>query len=248
MIAEDEPLERAALRKIVESTFEEITLTEDAKTGEEAVLNAVLFRPDILLLDIKMPEKNGLDAQKEIIKLLPGVQTIIISAYTDFYYAHEAIKCKVADYLLKPVTPHTLREAINKILQGFSAEAGDAERSKPEEAAATGEYTMDRVIEYINGHFVHPLRLKDMAGMAYMNEQYFCRCFKEKTGTTFVKYVNRLKIKHAKTMLASTNVPVYRIASDMGFSDTAYFSKVFFQYENVTPLKFRRQAAEAIRA
>lgn len=96
MIVEDEPLERKALRIILKKEFYNIDIIEDSKNGEEAVLKAKVFKPDIILMDIKMPEKTGLDAQKEIIEFLPNVKTIIITAYEQFSYAQTAIKMELS--------------------------------------------------------------------------------------------------------------------------------------------------------
>jgi len=239
MIAEDEPLERIALRRIVEREFPEINVTEDAVTGVEAIEKALMLRPDILIVDIKMPEKNGLDAQRQIIEFHPNIKTIMITAYDEFFYAHEAIQCNVCDLLLKPVPQCVLKNSIKKVLQAIK----DSGNMMP--LATTGstsqESAINYVIQYINNNFNLPLRLADMARMAHLNEQYFSRYFKKETGMTFIKYVNWLKIKRAKTLLADTDVPLYFIASELGYSDSAYFSKVFFKYEQTTPLRYRKQ-------
>jgi two component transcriptional regulator, AraC family len=65
LICDDEPLERIALRKMIEKRYSNITVLDDAKTGGEAVKAAQRFLPDILLIDIKMPELNGLEAQEK---------------------------------------------------------------------------------------------------------------------------------------------------------------------------------------
>jgi YesN/AraC family two-component response regulator len=130
MIVEDEPLERMALRKMIQRLFLDLEILEDAKNGEEAILKTKLLRPHILLMDIRMPEMNGLEAQKRIIQAFPAVKTIIFSAYSDFQYAQEAIKHGVVEYLLKPVPPEDLKNALNKAIAAIqTAKTADTEQS-----------------------------------------------------------------------------------------------------------------------
>ena len=116
LIAEDEELERIALKKIIESNFSNINVINSAKNGEEAVNLARTYMPDILLIDIRMPVKNGIEAHKQIIKFHPTIKTIIITAHSEFVYAQEAIKYNVYDFLLKPVSPTVICNCIQSII------------------------------------------------------------------------------------------------------------------------------------
>ena len=68
-----------------------ICIVGEAKNGKEAVELAWKTQPDIILMDVRMPGLDGIMASKAIKKFLPEVKIIIISAYDDFAYAHEAI-------------------------------------------------------------------------------------------------------------------------------------------------------------
>src|SRR5690348_13074547 len=95
MIIEDEPMEREALHRIISKEFkDQIRILDDAKNGIEAIKKAQQNKPDIILMDIRLPGKNGLEVQEEVISLLPNVQTIIQTAYSDFNYAQKALKLK----------------------------------------------------------------------------------------------------------------------------------------------------------
>lgn len=238
LICDDEPLERIALRKMIGRRFSDITILDDAATGEEAIAGVRLYLPDILLMDIRMPEKNGLDAQKQIIEIHPGIHTVIITAYSDFDYAQEAIKYRVFDFLLKPVSPAALYDCIQKILD---EDASPLEKRKKAGSDDFGGGVIRDAIGYIDANFLKNLRLQDVAARVNLSPKYFSRYFKTQTGHTFTSYVNMRKVERAKSFLLHTKAPIYKIAMDLNFSDSAYFSKVFYKYEHMTPLQYRKK-------
>lgn len=237
LICDDEPLERIALRKMIERKFSNITILDDAMTGLEAISRVSVHMPDILLIDIKMPEKNGLEAQKQIIDIHPGIKTVIITAYNDFAYAQEAIKYNIFDFLLKPVPPSVLYECLQKIMDSAPAQTGKF-RLKNNELPGGN---IANAISYIEENFLKGITLADAASEVGLSEKYFSRIFKARTGRTFTDYVNMLRINRAKSFLMHTKSTVYNIARDLNFSDAAYFSKVFYRYEKMTPMQFRRK-------
>ncbi|WP_410514578.1 response regulator [Paenibacillus sp. BR2-3] len=242
MIVEDEPLERLALRKMIHRLSYDMEVVEDARDGEEAIDKVKLLRPHILLMDIRMPEKNGLEAQEEIIRAFPNTKTIILTAYSDFNYAREAIQYGVVDYLLKPVPPQVLKTALDKAISSLHQDEIRDSRSTAIKPPELEENLIDAALNYIHHHIKTDITLADVAGHVHLNPQYFSRLFKSRTGATFTEYVSVQKISRAKDMLLATNMPIYRIAIDLGFSDAAYFSRVFFKYEQLTPLQFKKKA------
>ncbi len=236
LIAEDEELERIALKKIIERNFPNIQVLNYAKNGEEAINLAKTYTPDILLMDIRMPLKNGIEAQKEIIKFLPHIKTVIVTAYSEFTYAQEAIKHSVYDFLLKPVSPKVLSDCIKSIinLPGFHESSQDTESSFTQEA-------LTKSIKFIEENYLKGLTLADISKQVHLSEKYFSRYFKIKTGSTITQYIQDLKINRAKDLLKNSNTPIYRIAMDLNFSDSSYFTKVFLKHEGITPRQYRQQ-------
>jgi Response regulator containing CheY-like receiver domain and AraC-type DNA-binding domain len=236
LICDDEALERTALRKMIEKRYPDITLIDDAKTGGEAITAVHRFLPDIMLVDIKMPELNGLEAQKKIIEFHPAIKTVIITAYSDFSYAQEAIKYNIFDFLLKPVPPVDLYACIDKILGQLQKETDKLEKKEQEVLTA-----VQRAIAYIDAHCTKGLRIGDVAERVNLSEKYFSRYFKQQTGLSFTDYLNLRLIKKSKDLLIHTKYPIYNIAIELNFSDAAYFTKVFRRYEKVTPSQYRQK-------
>ena len=236
MIIDDEPLERFALRKIIGNKYFNISIVEDAKDGTEAVERAKIYRPNIILMDIRMPEISGLEAQKRIIKVLPNVKTIILSAYDEFEYAQEAIKYGVVDYLLKPVKPEDLIKSIDLVIESLIKNKSMGIQSD----GIDEEDILKSVLNYIDQNYCSELKLNTVAEFVHLNPQYFSRYFKKEMGITFTEYVTKLRIEKAKKLLVTTNYPIHRIAAELGFSDPSYFNKVFLKYEKQPPYKYKQ--------
>jgi two-component system response regulator YesN len=122
ILADDEPVILRGIKKLINWTGLGIEIIGEYEDGKSA-LNAIIgSKPDIALLDICMPFKNGIDILKEIRGI--GIETIVvfISGYQDFEYAKDALKYGAADYLLKPVIKEELTSAFEKVvrqLNGF---------------------------------------------------------------------------------------------------------------------------------
>ena len=99
------------------------------------------------------------------------------------------------------------------------------------------------VITYIRQNYQHPLSLGELAALAGMNEQYFCRFFKKSLGKTPISYINDFRIRHAATLLRTTELPVTEVCLESGFNNLGHFMKEFKKATQLTPLQFRKQSA-----
>lgn len=102
LIADDEELERRTIKCIILKRFEGIFNIYEAKNGREAIEIADRIKPDIIIMDIKMPGINGIEAIKEIRNFYKEGYIIVLTAYDYFDYAKEAIEYDVKEYILKP--------------------------------------------------------------------------------------------------------------------------------------------------
>lgn len=100
---------------------------------------------------------------------------------------------------------------------------------------------VDAAVDYIAEHISEHISLSDLADISQMNEKYFCRLFKEKTGYTPIDYVNRTKIEIACNLLTNENLPVTDVAIKSGFDDISYFTRLFKRYRGVTPTEYKKQ-------
>ena len=243
LIVEDEMLEQDFLKTVV---LEEL-LPEDklltCESGVEAVRLAKQYRPDIIIMDVMIPEMDGLSAIEEIRKFLPNACITILSAYSDFPYAQKAIKLRVFEYQLKPIKPTIFKEIFRKMLDSAGECHVLLDEIPEEKITERKEYLhsfIEEAVKYIKEHFRERLTLEMLASKAFMNPKYFSHVFKKDTDIAFTDYVNNLKIQYACRLLETTNYPAYRISIECGFSDPSYFNRVFCAKMKMTPNTYRK--------
>jgi NarL family two-component system response regulator LiaR len=96
-------------------------LAGEAVNGEEAVSMAMKLNPDIIIMDLIMPLKNGIDAITEIKKKKPDAKILVFTSFSDDINVFPAIKAGASGYLLKDSSPEELLQAINDVQQGKSS-------------------------------------------------------------------------------------------------------------------------------
>ena len=117
LIADDHPIVRTGLKKILDENPEKV-LYEEAQNGHEALHRVRNHKYDLILLDIAMPNMNGLDCLKVIKKEHPRIPVLVISMYPEEQYAVRALKAGASGYLTKQSASDELLTAIRKVLSG----------------------------------------------------------------------------------------------------------------------------------
>lgn len=97
-----------------------------------------------------------------------------------------------------------------------------------------------KVIKYINANFTKNISIKDIAEELFLNPNYISQLFKKETGTTYVKYLNGLRIEKAKELLQKTDMSINDVCINSGFNDYFYFIKKFKKYTNMAPSYYRK--------
>ncbi|HBW35282.1 response regulator [Desulfosporosinus sp. BICA1-9] len=120
LLVDDEELERKIICFILQNSSLPITIVGEATSGREALEKVHLTRPDLIIMDIKMPGIDGIEATRQIKALNPATEVIILTAYGKFSYSQQAIKAQATDYLLKPIQPQQLIEAVKQAMDRFS--------------------------------------------------------------------------------------------------------------------------------
>jgi len=103
---------------------------------------------------------------------------------------------------------------------------------------------IETALVYIDMHYYERLYIRDIARVVAMSESYFSYFFKNVTGYTFVDYLNQVRVKKAEDLLQNSLLPVVEISDGVGFSDNAYFNRVFKKYTGISPALFRKQKSE----
>ncbi|HSD62848.1 MAG TPA: response regulator transcription factor [Ignavibacteriaceae bacterium] len=116
VLVDDHKLVRAGIRSLLESS-DEIVVVGEASNGREALSLANQLNPNIIFLDLAMPELNGLETAEKLNHELPSIKSVILSMYTDTEYIIQALKSGASGYLLKDSAPGELKEAINTVMK-----------------------------------------------------------------------------------------------------------------------------------
>ncbi|MGC8834588.1 MAG: response regulator [Armatimonadota bacterium] len=117
LVADDHPLIIEGLRKVL-SEHEDIEIVGHAITGEDAVRMSSELVPDVVLMDIRMPGLDGVEATRRILQQLPATKVIILTVYEDNDHLFNAIKAGAVDYKLKDTSPEELVEAVRLVARG----------------------------------------------------------------------------------------------------------------------------------
>jgi NarL family two-component system response regulator LiaR len=117
LIVDDHGVVRQGLRTYLE-LLEDIEIAGEAGNGFEAVEQARLLRPDIVLMDLEMPEMNGIEATRQVLALSPSMSVIVLTSFSDDELVFPAIEAGATGYLLKDVDPAELHQAIQAVHAG----------------------------------------------------------------------------------------------------------------------------------
>lgn len=117
VIAEDQVLLGKSLKLLLESEGD-FTVLDIAKNGEEAVKACHHYKPDVVLMDIKMPIMDGVKATSIIKKELPEIQVLMLTTFEDADYVRLALQAGAEGYLLKAMEPEVLMEGIKIVYNG----------------------------------------------------------------------------------------------------------------------------------
>ncbi|MFD2655026.1 response regulator transcription factor [Gracilibacillus thailandensis] len=247
LVVDDEPRSRQGIKKTIErgsQQYEVIT----AANAEEAIERIDHEKVHVLITDIRMPEVSGLELLKKLKEKAKDPVVIVISAYSEFEYAHEALELGVVNYLLKPIAKEKLMEAIEKAIEiekqrektGMFNKIVDDKLLEMQQLSKYNR-AVKEAMDYIDQHYDEELTLKEVAKQVHLNASYLSALFKEELQVTFSEYVTRKRMQEAKKLLLSTDLTITEIAEKSGYQTSKYFIKLFKQFENMTPNTFRKQ-------
>ncbi len=103
----------------------------------------------------------------------------------------------------------------------------------------SSEDVIGKIKTYVDRHYYDDLTIEFISSLFYMNRSYLSHLFKEKTGETFVYYLNSVRLTRAAELLTTTDKKMYQIAKSLGYDNVKYFFRVFKKYYKITPEQYR---------
>jgi len=161
LIADDQLLVRAGFRKILEAETD-IEVVAEAGDGVEAVELALRTRPDVALLDIRMPRRDGIEAARQIVDAVPGcTRVMMLTTFGIDEYVFDALKAGASGFLLKDTPPEQLVDAVRLVAVGEALLSPRVTRSVIEKFVSHSSYdaAMRRRIEELTQRETEVLRL-----------------------------------------------------------------------------------------
>lgn len=236
LIAEDEAAIRNGMEKYIRLHTDRFSKIYMAKNGQEAVDIIFQYRPEVMLLDIRMPKKSGLDVMKEAKEGGIVPETIILSGYDEFSYAQQALRFGARDYMLKPSRSIDILKKLLEIvdeMEGGQEGGSDLREGCPQ--------AMNRAKEYMEEHYAEKVTLQRVADVAGISSGYLSTLFSQYLDCGFVDYLNKIRIEHACDYLRQNYFKVYEIAYKVGYRDKKYFARVFRKVTGMSPGEYRKK-------
>jgi len=245
LIVDDEPIIRRGIKSL--ATLAEIGISEIFEAGNAEKCLEIVDKEhiDIIMLDINMPNTDGLTLAKMLKEKNKNFAIIMVTGYDYFEYMQTAIRLGVDDYLLKPVNKTdielVLRRLIDKI-EKIRLENRLSELSVTSENITTGDNSSFKAVrEYMNEHlFDSDLSLGYMAENLGFNSSYLSGIIKQIYGIPFQEYLTLKRMEQAKILCLSTDMKNYEIAEEIGYEDVNYFTNRFKKTFGITPKQFKQ--------
>lgn len=252
-VADDEPWSIMALKGIIDWVEHDFVICGEAEDGKQALARILRMKPDLVISDIRMPEMDGLALIKALREQNMDTQVLLLSGYSDFEYAREALKLGCLGYLVKPVDEkellsylETVKKKIERRRMQEKAIQNDNEEQSKQEKANEEQYVSERIlvsdmVEYIKEHYKESLSLQILSEEFGLNESYISSLIKKRTGKKFGEHLVEIRVNKAQELLRTTNMTIEEIASDIGIPDYYYFIKVYKKATGLSPAAYRKQ-------
>lgn len=210
-----------------------------AKNGQEALDILFRFKPQVMLLDIGLPVKSGIDVMREAKAAGALPCTVILSGHDEFRYAQQAMRFGAVDYLLKPSRSSEILETVEGLFAKLLGEKASGQTKKAPDIAA-GSPLIQAALRFIDENYATEISLPAVAEALGVTPSYLSTLFKRTLGYGFSEHLNRVRIDRACDYFIDRKIRTYEVAYKVGFIDEKYFSSVFRKVKGMTPSAYRK--------
>lgn len=257
MIIDDEPWSRKVIKQLGEWDKHGLVIVGEADDGTEGLRLIDELLPDIVVTDMRMPGINGVELLLALNTNHPALKIIVMSGYDDFVYLKQAILSQAKDYLLKPVDPVELNHALAKCVSELKQTNRSLSLTGHNTTPLTDSNILDQFLEqrnlsnrnkldmaevqsYINQNYKEGITLESIADFFYISKEHLSRSFKTFSGDTVTDYINRKRMEKAKQLIVEHKLSIKHAAEMTGYTDLAYFYRVFKKHNGFTPGELRK--------
>ncbi len=171
VLADDHGVVRSGIKSLLE-TEQDIQVIAEASNGEEALAKAKTLHPDLMIIDVRMPVLNGIEATRKIRDEVPLTKVLVLSMHDDEEYVLQALECGASGYLLKDASKEEFLKAVKMVHNGemyFSGElagllvSGMRNRDSPKLTNHAQDYELTKREKQILGLLVKGINNKEIA-------------------------------------------------------------------------------------
>ncbi|WP_325214405.1 response regulator transcription factor [Oscillibacter sp.] len=237
VLVDDEAPIVEGLRKVVDWAGHNCQVAAAAGAAASGARVIREHRPDILFTDIKMPGEDGLTMLAGLKGEFPRMQIAVLTGYRDFEYAQRAIRLGVARFLLKPSKMDELEEALD-YMTGVLDRLPQEETGR-EQGDAANSFLVRQAKGYIARHCAEKLTLQEVADHCFVSQWHLSKLLNKHLGKPFYDLLNAERVRRAKELLEDPALRISEVAEQVGYADTAHFSRVFKKSEGVSAGEWR---------
>ncbi|MCR5773489.1 MAG: response regulator [Lachnospiraceae bacterium] len=240
LLVDDEEMPRRSVKRMIDEAACGFEVVAEAKNGREAVEIIKTENIHAVITDIRMPEMDGLELSETIHTLFPDMPVLLLSGYAEFEYAQKAILSGVTSYLLKPIDPSELADALDTVKKQLSQRY--VLPDDPTLGKRDAKENVDYAVNYLNQHYNEDIDIRQLAEELGFTSAYLTKLFHKYIGDPPLKYLTNIRIQHAKDLLINSNLSICEIGNAVGYPDQFHFSKTFRKLTGESPSSYRKEA------
>jgi len=230
LIVDDDPRARALYRRSVRDALPDFTVRE-AENGVQAMALLREQTPCLIILDLMMPEVDGFAVLAHI-RATPATRKVPVVVVSGKVLTFEDVqRLNHARVIVQSKGILTAEEIVASLRQSLE---DDAALSPP--TSAVVKYTL----AYLHQNYAQDLTRNELADAVGVSESYLSQIFHQEMGISLWEFLNRLRIQHAQALLRASDETITAIARQVGFNDSAYFSRVFRKLAGCSPSAYRQ--------
>lgn len=253
VVVEDEWVLRAGLIHSIDWASLDCVIAGEAGNGKEGLELILQERPDIVIADIRMPLMDGLEmisaASQEY-----RFWSILLTSYSEFEYARQAVSLRVSKYLLKPVNESILYETLEQLAEDIKRDRlVDKLMRRIEDTGVSADsenlqvhmvkndpdnYYVEEALNEIYENYTQKISVESIAERLEISSSYLSRKFREITRHSFLDYLNQYRVIKAIQLIGTGKYRFGEVAELAGFTSEKHFYGVFRKYTHMTPSEF----------
>jgi two-component system, response regulator YesN len=249
LIIDGEKTCREEIRSIINESQYNYHSIYESDSGGHALSIFQQKRPSIVIMDVSLPDVEGIQFGKELLKLSPQVSIIVLTHLKTFEKVQCAINTGFRGYLLKPLSKVGLLSVLDRLRlldlmkqsKDLSKEMGSADNLKIDIKSP-----IKHALNYIQHNYQDDITLHQVARIVYLSDSYFSRLFKAEMQVSFIEYLTKYRIEQAKKLLKMASFPIEVVANHVGFTNASYFTTTFKRLVGITPTDYRGRINKGI--